>query len=109
MVLQGLSQDRALPIGLETAEGLLRLQHAGGGPPEGHLRMAPALDVALDDADGSLRVLDDVGAGEGALGIFGQAEPDDGEDLVRPFQDRARDTRRLLLQAPVKQPIDLAA
>ncbi len=52
MVLQGGSQDAELPVGLEATKGLLRLQHAGGGPPEGHLGMAPALNVALDDADG---------------------------------------------------------
>ncbi len=55
VVLQGDSQDGELVVGLETTEGLLRLQHAGGGPSEGHLGMAPALDVALDDADGETR------------------------------------------------------
>ncbi len=66
VVLQGLSQDWQQTIGLEATEGLLRLQHAGGGPPEGHLGMAPALDIAGDLSDGSQRVLDDIGAGERA-------------------------------------------
>ena len=67
VVLQDPSQD------WELAEGLTRFEHARGGPAQGHLGMAPALDVALDDADGPQRILNDVGAGERAPEFLGQA------------------------------------
>ena len=46
------------------------------------------------------RVLYDVGAGERAPEFVRQAEADDGEDLVQPLQDAARDARFLMLQTP---------
>ena len=46
------------------------------------------------------RVLDDVGAGERAPEFVRQAEADDGEDLLQPLQDAARDARFLMLQTP---------
>ena len=59
---QGGVKDGELAVGLEAAEGLLRLQEAGGGPTQRHLGVAPALDVPLHRPDGADRVLDGVGA-----------------------------------------------
>ena len=55
-------------------------------------------DVAGDLAHRAERVLDDVGAGERAPEFVRQAEADDGEDLLQPLQDAARDARFLMLQ-----------
>ena len=63
--------------------------------------MSPAFDVAGDLAHRAERVLDDVGAGERAPEFVRQAEADDGEDLLQPLQDAARDARFLMLQTPV--------
>ena len=73
---------------------------AGGGPSERHLGVSPAFDVAGDLAHRAERVLDDVGAGERAPEFVRQAEADDGEDLLQPLQDAARDARFLMLQTP---------
>ena len=56
-------------------EGLLCLQHAGGGPPERHLDIAPALDVTAGLANGSKGVLDNVSAGQGVPEFVGEALP----------------------------------
>ena len=100
MLVQSVAEDGQLPVGLEPAEGLLGLQHTRGGPPERHLAIAPAPDVAADLSDRSERVLDDVGAGERAPELGRQAETDDGEDLVQPLRDAARDAWFLMLQTP---------
>ena len=98
--LESISEDGQLAIGLEATEGFLGLQQAGGGPSERHLGVSPAFDVAGDLAHRAERVLDDVGAGERAPEFVRQAEADDGEDLVQPLQDAARDARFLMLQTP---------
>jgi len=46
-VSQGGVEDGKLPVGIEAAEGLLRLQEASGGPALRHLGIAPSFDVAL--------------------------------------------------------------
>ena len=49
-------------------------------------------------------------AGERAMEFVRQAEADDGEDLVQPLQDAARDARFLMLQTPgqvAQQPFGL--
>jgi hypothetical protein len=48
VLLESVSEDGQLSIGLEATEGLLSLQHAGGGPSERHLGVPPAFDVAGD-------------------------------------------------------------
>ncbi len=48
MVMQSDAEDGQLPVGLETAEAFLSLHHAGGGLTQGHLGIAPPLDVAVD-------------------------------------------------------------
>ena len=98
--LESISEDGQLAIGLEATEGFLGLQQAGGCPSERHLGVSPAFDVAGDLAHRAERVLDDVGAGERAPEFVRQAEADDGEDLVQPLQDAARDARFLMLQTP---------
>ena len=108
--LESISEDGQLTIGLEATEGFLGLQQAGGGPSERHLGVSPAFDVAGDLAHRAERVLDDVGAGERAPEFVRQAEADDGEDLVQPLQDAARDARFLMLQTPgqvAQQPFGL--
>ena len=108
--LESISEDGQLAIGLEATEGFLGLQQAGGGPSERHLGVSPAFDVAGDLAHRAERVLDDVGAGERAPEFVRQAEADDGEDLVQPLQDAARDARFLMLQTPgqvAQQPFGL--
>ena len=47
-LLQGSSEDWELLVGLQASERLLSFLEAGGGPPEGHLRVAPSLDVSGD-------------------------------------------------------------
>ena len=74
MVLQGLSQDRELGWALRQRKVFLGFQHDGGGSPEGHLGMAPALDIALDQAEGAVRILDDFRAGERTSEFLGQVE-----------------------------------
>ena len=81
VLLESVSEDGQLTIGLEATEGFLGLQQAGGGPSERHLGVPPAFDVAGDLAHRAERVLDDVGAGERAPEFVRQAEADDGEDL----------------------------
>ena len=98
--LESISEDGQLAICLEATEGFLGLQQAGGGPSERHLGASPAFDVAGDLAHRAERVLDDVGAGERAPEFVRQAEADDGEDLLQPLQDAARDARFLMLQTP---------
>ena len=100
MFLESISEDGQLATGLEATEGFLGLQQAGGGPSERHLGVSPAFDVAGDLAHRAERVLYDVGAGERAPEFVRQAEADDGEDLVQPLQDAARDARFLMLQTP---------
>ncbi len=48
LLLESVSEDGQLSIGLEATEGLLSLQHAGGGPYERRLGVPPASDVAGD-------------------------------------------------------------
>ena len=98
--LESISEDGQLATGLEATEGFLGLQQAGGGPSERHLGVSPAFDVAGGLAHRAERVLYDVGAGERAPEFVRQAEADDGEDLVQPLQDAARDARFLMLQTP---------
>jgi hypothetical protein len=43
VLLESVSEDGQLPVGLEAAEGLLGFQQAGGGPTECHLGIAPPL------------------------------------------------------------------
>ena len=66
-VLEGSSQDRKLLVGLEASERLPGLLEARGGPPEGHLRVAPSLDVAGDGPHRADGVLDRIGAGQRSL------------------------------------------
>ena len=56
MLLESVSEDGKLTIGLEATEGFLGLQQAGGGPSEGHLGVPPAFDVAGDLAHRAERV-----------------------------------------------------
>lgn len=62
--------------------------------------MAPAFDVGADPADRAHHVLDDVGAGQRAAQLLGQAQTRDREDLVEPLHDTGRDAGRLVLQTP---------
>ncbi len=64
VVLQGIAEYGELPVGLEAAEAFLGFHHAGGGPAQGHLGVAPSLDVAADLSDRSQRVFNEIGAGE---------------------------------------------
>ena len=100
VLLESVSEDGQLSIGLEATEGLLGLQQAGGGPSERHLGVPPAFDVAGDLAHRAKGVLDDVGAGERAPELLRQAEADNGEDLLQALQDRAGHAWLDLLQAP---------
>ena len=101
---QGGVEDGELAVGLEAAEGLLRLQEAGGGPTQRHLGVAPALDVPLHRPDGADRVLDGVGASQRASKLRREAEPDHRQDLVQALQDRARDAGCVMLQTAARLP-----
>ena len=78
-------EPRALPAGFDE-EGwtVFRVSLTEGGV---------AFEELADLAHRAERVLDDVGAGERAPEFVRQAEADDGEDLVQPLQDAARDAR----------------
>jgi hypothetical protein len=107
---EGGAQLWELAFRLEPAEALGGLEHGGGGPAQGHRGVAPALDVAADAPDRPQHVLDDVGAGQGSPQLPRQSQPDHGEDLIEPFEDRRRDTRRFAFQAAGKvaqQPLRL--
>ncbi len=94
MGLQGRAQNRELLVGLEAAEALLCFQHAGRRPAQGHGGMAPAFDVGADPADRAHHVLDDVGAGQRAAQLLGQAQTRDREDLIEPVRGEFVFTRR---------------
>ena len=64
VVVKGFSEDGKVAVGLEATEGLLRFDEPHGGPSEGHLGVAPALDVAADRSHRAERVFDGVGAGQ---------------------------------------------
>ena len=74
-------------------------QEAGGGPSQGHLGVAPALDIVLHHPDRSQGILDGVGAGQGAPELGRQAQADHGEDLIQALQDGSRNAGGLGLQA----------
>jgi hypothetical protein len=93
------AQLRQLALGLQPAQALGRLEHGGGRPAQRQGRIAPARDVAADAADRAHDGLDDVGAGARAAQLLRQAQPNDGEDLIEPLQDRPGHARRLALQA----------
>ena len=102
MAQQGGLQDRGLAVSLQTAEGLLGLQHRGACPAQGHPHIAPALDVAADLPEHRHQALDGIGATQRASQRIRQAETDDGEHLVEPFEDRRRDARRIAIE-PARQ------
>jgi hypothetical protein len=56
-------ETRQLPISLQPSKALGRL-HAGGGPAQRHLRIAPSFDVATHPPQRALDVLDRIGAGK---------------------------------------------
>ena len=83
------------------------LQQAGGGPSERHLGVSPAFDVARDTVPSAFSTMM-VQASERRSSMR-QAEAADGEDLLQPLQNAARDARFLMLQTPdqvAKAPID---
>ena len=53
-----------LLVGLQPTEALGGLHHAGGGPTQRHLGVAPSLHVATDAAHRPHHVLDRIGAGK---------------------------------------------
>ncbi len=68
---------------------------------ERHAGVAPAFDVAADAPNGAVHVLDDVGAGERAPELHGQAEAEDGEDRRAPRgYSRRRRARRARAAGP---------
>lgn len=60
-------KDGPLLVALAGPEALGGLEHAGGSPTRGHLRVAPALHVTADLPDNRVRRLDAVGAGQRAM------------------------------------------
>ena len=81
LALQGGAQGRQVQVAVHTAELLLRLEHAGGAPPERHLAALPALDVGgVLTADGE-HALDGVCAAHGADQRRRQAQAGDGQGL----------------------------
>ena len=91
-----------LLIGHQPSEAFLSLYHAGSGPARGHRAIPSALHNAGDLLDGAVHVLDDVGAGQGAAQLPGQA--DDTQDLVQSLQEGGGDAGPLLVQPPRQVP-----
>ena len=85
MTLQCVAQGEQLVTGFHRLKPLGSLHHACGGPPQGHAGISPAFDVVADAPDGPVHILNNVGAGQGAAQLDGQAQAADGEDLVQPF------------------------
>ena len=98
MSQQGSFERRQLLIGHQPPEAFLGLHHASSGPAQGHRAIPPALHVAADLPDRAVHVLDDVGAGQGAAQFPGQAQADDTQDLVYPFQNGNRSHPPMNLQ-----------
>jgi len=75
-------------VALDAAEGSFGVEHAGRGPAQHHLAVAPPGDVAVGGpGDGDHR-LDRVGRGERLGEAAVDAEAGDGEHLVQDFAQR---------------------
>src|SRR3954468_16610455 len=101
---QGVSELWQLLVRLQPPKALAGLHHAGGRPAQGHRGIAPALHIPGDLADRAVHRLDDVGAGQRAPQVLGQAEPNHTQDFFQPLQDGGRDAGPVLLQAPGQVP-----
>src|SRR6476620_2388610 len=73
--LKGRTQNRQLLMRLQSSEALVRLDHAGRDPSQGHTSISPAFDVARDAANGTHHVLGDVGTGERSTKLLRQLKP----------------------------------
>jgi len=96
---QGSAQHWQLLVGLEPAEALDGLHHAGSGPAQCHLGIAPAFDVPADLPNRAVHVFNDVGARQRPAQFDWQAEAGDGEDFVNALQDTGADAGCLAFQA----------
>ena len=86
MSQQGGFERRQLLVSHQPSEALLGFHHASSSPAQSHRGIPPALHVAGDLADRAVHVLDDVGAGQGAAQVLGQAQADDTQDLIQSLQ-----------------------
>ena len=61
---EGLLEHWQLPLCLCASEALLGLEHACGGPAQGHFGIASARHARADLSDDAVHGLDDIGAGQ---------------------------------------------
>ena len=63
VVGKGFLSNWALLVSLDAPKVCLCLEHASGGPAQGHLGVSPALHIPADQPDDAVHSLDDVPAG----------------------------------------------
>src|SRR6478672_10981161 len=96
--VQSPDELRHLFVALDAAEGSFGVEHAGRCPAQHHLSVAPTGDVAVGGPrDGDHR-LDRVRRGQRLGQAAVDAEPGDGEHLLKPFAQRGGRTRVALIQ-----------
>lgn len=75
-------------VALDASEGSFGVEHAGGGPAQHHLPVAPAGDVAVGGPGDRDHRVDRVAGGEGLGEPAVDAESGDGEHLFQAFAQR---------------------
>ena len=63
VVGKGFLKNWALLVSLDAPKAFLCLEHASGGPAQGHLGVSPALRIPADQPDDTVHRPDDVRAG----------------------------------------------
>jgi len=93
-----LDEPGHLLVALDPAEGSFGVEHAGRGPAQHHLSVAPAGDVAVGGPCDGDHDLDGVAGGEGFREAAIDAETGDGEHLLESFAQRRGRTGVVLIQ-----------
>jgi hypothetical protein len=85
-------------VALDLAKTGLGLAHPGRGPPQTHLPIAPALDVAVDHPDGGDHRLARVGRLQRELELARDPQAGDGQRFLHPLSERGGRARVLMVE-----------
>src|SRR5215204_6880920 len=96
--LEGGDELGHLLVTLDAAEGSFGVEHAGGGPAQHHLPVAPTGYVAVGGSGDGDHRLDGVAGSEGPGEASVEAQSGDGKHLLQPFTQRRGGAGIVLIQ-----------